>query len=127
MTLGLFLGICLGGGVGAALRFVVDGAVRSRWPVTFPWGTFLINVSGSLLLGLLTELALAEVVGEAARLMLGTGVLGGYTTFSTASMETVRLAERGEYLRAFGYGVGTLIASVAAAIVGILLARQFAG
>lgn len=127
MSLGLFLAICAGGGFGAALRFVVDGAVRKRWPSALPWGTFLINVTGSLLLGFLTELALAQVVAEQWRLVIGTGILGGYTTFSTASLETVRLAQQGKIAGAIGYGGGTLVASVLAAALGLLLAQPLAG
>lgn len=75
------------GGVGAACRLLVDGLVRARTRGHFPWGTTVVNLSGSFALGLLVAMA----PGGDLRLVLGTGFLGGYTTFSTASFE---VAER---------------------------------
>ncbi|OMH31587.1 CrcB family protein [Tersicoccus sp. Bi-70] len=115
----LFLGIAAAGGVGAALRFVVDGLVRSRTRGTFPWATVLINVTGSLLLGVITGLAAAHGLDRAWVLVLGGGLLGGYTTFSTASVETVRLAQGRRRLAAAGNAVGTAVLTVAAAAIGL--------
>ena len=119
MTLLLFAAICAGGGVGAALRFVVDGWVRSMIRTPFPLATAMINVSGSFLLGLLTGLSLAGVVPGGWEAALGTGVLGGYTTFSTASVETVRLLVAGENRKALLSGLGVLVAGVRAALLGL--------
>ena len=119
MTPLLFAAICAGGGVGAALRFVVDGWVRSMIRTPFPLATAMINVSGSFLLGLLTGLSLAGVVPGGWEAALGTGVLGGYTTFSTASVETVRLLVAGENRTALLSGLGVLVVGVLAALLGL--------
>ncbi|AXH34550.1 fluoride efflux transporter CrcB [Humibacter sp. BT305] len=121
MTPLLFVLLSLAGGVGAAARFVLDGAVKSLVRTSYPVGTTLINLSGSLLLGVVTGLALSHLVGDDWRLVLGTGFLGGYTTFSTASLETVRLAQQCRWGAALANGVGMLAASVALALAGYLL------
>ena len=114
--------VLLAGGAGAVARFVVDGAVRARRDTAFPWATLLINVTGSLLLGVLTGLVEARSAPGALRTVLGTGFCGGYTTFSTASFETVRLLQRGRYAAAAGNAAATLGLTVAAATAGIALA-----
>ncbi|WP_378144082.1 fluoride efflux transporter CrcB [Cnuibacter sp. UC19_7] len=121
MTPLLFLLLSLAGGVGAVARFVLDGAIKSLVRTSYPVGTTVINLSGSLLLGFLTGLALSHVVSDDWRLVLGTGFLGGYTTFSTASFETVRQAQQRRWGAAFANGVGMLAASVALAFAGYLL------
>jgi CrcB protein len=87
-----WLGVALLGGVGAVLRFALDGAVGARTDGELPLGTLVVNVSGSLCLGLLTGL---HVTGDAL-LLLGTATLGSFTTFSTLVLETERLAEDGQ-------------------------------
>ena len=114
--------LALGGGVGAVLRYLVDVAVTSRWRRQFPLATLLINVSGAFLLGVVVALV-AEVgpaVGAVAPLV-ATGVLGGYTTFSTASHDTIRLARDGRLPTALAYAVGTMVASVLAVFAGLWL------
>ncbi len=120
MTPGLFVLLSIAGGGGAVLRFVVDGLVRGRAGTRLPWATAIINVSGSLVLGLLTGLLTRGLPPEVL-LVLGTGVLGGYTTFSTASVETVRLLQQRRIGASLLYGVGGLVLSVAAALLGVLL------
>ena len=115
--------LVLAGGAGASARLVADGAIRSRWPSGFPWATFAINVSGSLLLGVLTGIVLYRHTGTDLRMIVGTGFCGGYTTFSTASLETVRLVQHGRRIAAGGYAVGTAAVTVAAAAIGLLLVR----
>ena len=115
----LFLAIATAGGAGAAARLFLDGVVRSRLGGAFPFGTTIINVSGSLLLGLVTGLATHHLLAPEWSLVLGVGLLGGYTTFSTASFETVRLAQAHRYLAAVVNGMGMLVASVAAAALGL--------
>jgi fluoride exporter len=88
----VWAGVALLGGVGALLRFAVDGAIAERARSELPWGTLAVNVSGSLVLGLLAGLTLH---GDAL-LLAGTSVLGSYTTFSTWMLETHRVAEEGE-------------------------------
>ncbi|MGI8459527.1 MAG: fluoride efflux transporter FluC [Propionibacteriaceae bacterium] len=111
--------VCVGGALGAALRFVIDGHIRSRVELRFPLATTVINVTGSLLLGLLTGLSLGHGVPQMWHAAVGTGVLGGYTTFSTAGFETVRLIEDHRYRAAFLNGAGMLILAVGAAAVGV--------
>ena len=113
--------VALAGGVGAVSRFVVDGLVRTKVSAAFPVGTVLINVSGSFLLGLVTGLVLARAAPDALRLVVGTGFLGGYTTFSTASFETVRLVEQHRVGLALLNGVGTLITTACVAAGGFWL------
>ncbi|HXD24555.1 MAG TPA: CrcB family protein, partial [Propionibacteriaceae bacterium] len=84
--LGTALLICLAGGVGAALRLVIDSLIRTRLKSTYPVGTAVINLTGSLLLGLLTGLTTGHLVPQQYQLIIGTGLLGGYTTFSAASV-----------------------------------------
>lgn len=116
----------VGGGLGAAGRYAVDEWVSARWRRDYPLGTLIVNVTGSFLLGvlvgLLVEDASASAAGSAGVMaLLGTGMLGGYTTFSTASLGTVKLALDGRRGSALIYGVGTLLASVAAAGLGLWL------
>ncbi len=110
--------VALAGGLGAATRFGVDGAIRARLPAGYPWGTTVINLSGSLLLGILTSVALGPLLPPTLQVVVGAGFLGGYTTFSTASVETVRLAQQRRWLAAVVNAVGMLISAVAAAAVG---------
>lgn len=114
--------IALAGSVGAVSRFIVDGHIRTRYVHVFPWATFIINVSGSCLLGFMSGLSIHTHLGITGE-MIELGFCGGYTTFSTASFETVRLFERKEYGRAMGNGAGSLIVAVAAAGIGIFVRR----
>jgi CrcB protein len=113
--------MAVAGGVGAACRLLVDGIFRNKIRIAYPLGTLIINVSGSLLLGFVTGLALSQLVSGDWKTILGTGLLGGYTTFSTASFETVRLIQERRYSAAMTNGVGMLVFSVAAAYLGLRL------
>jgi CrcB protein len=119
MTPLVFLTVAAAGGVGAAARLFLNGLVNARFGEAFPYGTTIINVSGSLLLGLVTGLAMNHLLTAEWSLVLGTGLLGGYTTFSTASFESVRLVQEQRYLAALGNGLGVLAASVGAAALGL--------
>ncbi len=112
--------LALAGGLGAAARFVVDGVVRRRFPLV---PTMVVNVGGSFALGLLAGLALRGAVGAPVLAVLGTGFLGGYTTFGTASAETVRLVAERRFAAAALTSVGMLLASVAACAAGYALTR----
>jgi CrcB protein len=114
--------ICVAGGVGAALRLILDGAIRARTTSSYPVGTTVINVTGSFLLGLITGLATGQLLPLQWQLMIGTGFLGGYTTFSTASFETVRLIEDRRYVAAALNGLGMLLICTAAAAFGFAAA-----
>jgi CrcB protein len=124
---GLYLAVPLAGGLGAALRFVVDSAVRTRWTLptrggrVWPVGILLVNVTGSFVLGLLTGLALVRGRSDWV-VIVGVGLLGGYTTFSTASVDAVLLAREGSRGAAWGYVVATVTGAVAAAACGLALA-----
>lgn len=118
----MLLWVSLAGGAGALTRFLVDGAVRHRWAATFPWATLLINVSGSLLLGLVTGFALFAGAPDALRAVAGAGFCGGYTTMSTASLETVRLIQQRRAAAALGNAVGSLALTLAAVAAGLSLA-----
>lgn len=119
MNLLTFVALSAAGGAGAAARLMLDGFVRSRIRGTFPLGTLLINVSGAFLLGLLTALAMDALVAESWHLIIGTGLLGGYTTFSTASFETVRLIQQRRYAAAVVNGFGMLVLALGAALLGL--------
>lgn len=107
------------GALGAVTRFVVDSVVRQRWSTRFPWATLGINVSGSLLLGLLAGGVLFAHHPAEWQTILGTGFCGGYTTFSTASFETVRLIQQRSHRHAAVNLAGSLLASVAACAAGL--------
>ena len=113
--------LSVAGAVGAVCRFVLDGASRSRYP-SDPRGILLVNVSGSLLLGLVTGLVLFHGAPGELRTVLGSGFCGGYTTFSTASVDTVRLVQQGRARAALANALGTLLLTVGAAAAGLALA-----
>jgi CrcB protein len=119
-----FLLVGLGGGMGAMARYGVSVAMpapQGAWP----WGTFLINVTGSLLIGILAGWVSAKgEAGEPWRLLLGVGVLGGYTTFSAYSLETLRLMERNDIAGAAAYSVGSVLAGLAAVALGVAIAKR---
>lgn len=120
MTTPLLLLVALGGGAGAVARLLVDGEVRRRLGDDLPRGTALVNLTGSLLLGLVTGLAAGRLLPPAAELVVGTGFLGGYTTFSSAAVEAVRLALAGHRRAAVLHGAGQLVAGVLLAGCGLL-------
>ncbi|HEX4820653.1 MAG TPA: fluoride efflux transporter CrcB [Acidimicrobiales bacterium] len=107
--------------VGAVLRYLIDAAVIDRTEGLFPWGTLLINVTGSLVLGVVTGLGLYHGLSTAPRLVVGTGFCGAYTTFSTFTFETVRLAEEGASPSALRNALGTLVAGGVAAGLGLAI------
>lgn len=117
--------LAVAGGLGAGTRFILDGLLRSRLRTALPIGTMLINITGSLVLGLLTGMVIAHQSGPELVKILGIGFLGGYTTFSTASFETVRLFQTGRVGFALASGLGTLVLSVGAAISGLVLGGGF--
>lgn len=108
--------VALGGGLGAALRFLVDGVVTARVGPRYPWGIVVVNLTGSFAIGV----AAGTLDGTTAT-VVSTGVLGGYTTFSTASLDSARMALRGRGGRAVAHGVGTAVACVLAAWAGLAL------
>ncbi|HZU56265.1 MAG TPA: fluoride efflux transporter CrcB [Actinocrinis sp.] len=117
----LAVAVGLGAAFGAVLRYLVDQAVARRRDGVFPAGTWLINISGSLVLGLLAGLATHHGLAAGAVAIIGTGVCGGYTTFSTFSFESVRLMEEGSGLVALANLAGSVAAGLAAAAVGLAI------
>jgi len=113
--------LALAGGLGAAARFVVDTAVARRARTSVPVGTAVVNVTACLLLGLLTGWALGRPGSDGVLAVLGTGLLGGYSTFSTASVEAARLLLAGRRSAAVLHALGMLLACVGAAAAGIAL------
>ncbi len=122
---GAVVALAVAGGFGAGARFVLDGMISSRVRSGFPLGTVLINISGSFLLGLLAGFAASAALDRSFVLVAGTGFLGGYTTFSTASVDTVRLLKAGRWKLALLAGLGTLAGALGAAAAGFALAAAF--
>ena len=119
--------IALGGAAGAAARFVVDTAVSQRLGGEFPWGTLVINASGSFALGALFALAVERAVLPAEiRGPVMIGFLGAYTTFSTLMLESWRLAEDGAIGLALANLVGSLVIGAVAVVAGLVVGRALA-
>ncbi|WP_210578499.1 fluoride efflux transporter CrcB [Streptomyces sp. GESEQ-4] len=110
--------VVAGAMVGAPLRYLTDRAVRSRHDSVFPWGTFVVNIAGCLILGLVTGAASSHV-----QLLLGTGLCGALTTYSTFSYETLRLTETGAGLSAAANVAGSVVAGLGAAFAGVWIAQ----
>lgn len=121
-----FLLVAAGGAIGAALRHGIGLLSLRHLPSTWPWATFTVNILGGLAMGMLVGwLALkAEGAGQDLRLFLATGLLGGFTTFSAFSLETVNMIRTGETAKALAYIVLSVGCSVAALGLGLLLARR---
>ena len=117
----LLLLVSVAGGLGAVARFSLDTWTRRRLRADYPVGTLVINLSGSLLLGLVAGLVLARLVSPLGQTVLGVGLLGGYTTFSAASLETVRLLQDRRWAAAALHGLGMLVLSVLLAAAGLWL------
>ncbi|MGH9300505.1 MAG: fluoride efflux transporter CrcB [Acidimicrobiales bacterium] len=116
--------IGVGGGLGALSRFLLDRFIRSRVATRIPAGTVAINVSGSLLLGALSGLVLFHGASATLMTVMGTGFCGGYTTFSAASFETVRLVQERCLGAALANTLITLIGSLGAGAIGLALASM---
>jgi fluoride exporter len=111
--------VALGAAVGAPLRYVTDRTIQARHDSIFPWGTFTVNIAGSLVLGLITGLP----VGSAVAALVGPGFCGALTTYSTFSYETLRLVQDGARWYALVNVVGSVLAGLSAAYCGLLLAH----
>jgi len=111
------------GGVGAMSRFVADGLIRTVLGRKFPWATLIINVIGSFILGVIVGAVLYRHGSTNLKLIVGTGFCGGFTTFSTASFETVRLIEERKFAAVVAQSLGNLLFSLTAALCGVLLMK----
>jgi fluoride exporter len=121
-TLGVAILVAAAGGAGAVLRALLIHHIGLRRPDPLPVGTLLVNASGSFLLGILTGLSLYHGLGSHALAVAGIGLCGGYTTWSTASWETIHLRHTGHRVEAIVYTAGSLVVGIAAAAAGIGLA-----
>ncbi|MGC9539112.1 fluoride efflux transporter CrcB [Streptomyces sp. UG1] len=115
--------VIAGAAVGAPLRYLTDRAVQSRHDSVFPWGTFVVNVAGSLILGLLTGAVAAGAASTHVQLLLGTGLCGALSTYSTFSYETLRLTETGAGRYAVANVVGSVAVGLGAAFLGVSVAQ----
>ncbi len=117
------LWIAAGGALGAVARYGLGGWVQRITGSDLPWGTVAVNVSGSLMLGFLVIWLRASIASADARSFVTIGVLGGFTTFSTLSFETVAMLQEGEWGRAAGYALGSLALGVVAVVLGMAAAE----
>ena len=124
MQMGILLAVALGGALGSLARYFVAGAVQSAAWSGFPWGIFVVNISGGFIMGVIVELcALKFNLVPEVRAFLTVGILGGYTTFSTFSLDSVLLIQRGAWGAAAAYMVGSTMLSVLALFAGLWLVR----
>lgn len=124
--MGAWVAVAVGGALGSVMRFWLTGAVMVLTGPRFPWGTLLINVLGSCLIGLVAGVTLTPVrvaLHPDIRIFLMTGVCGGFTTFSAFSLQTLELMQTGEVVPAFGYAVGSVVLCVIFTYCGWLLGR----
>jgi CrcB protein len=121
MTAASWLAFLVAAGIGAPARYVLDTWVQDRTAGAFPWGTLAVNITGCLLLGIVTGLALYHGLSTVNRTVIGTGGVGAYTTFSTFTFETVRLTEEGAVDEAFRNVAANLVLGLAAAAAGLAL------
>jgi CrcB protein len=115
--------VIAGAAIGAPLRYLTDRAVQARHDTVFPWGTFAVNVAGSLLLGLLTGAVAAGAASSQVQLFVGTGLCGALTTYSTFGYETLRLAEDGAKFYAAANVVASVVAALGAVFAGVAVAE----
>ncbi|OPZ68083.1 MAG: camphor resistance protein CrcB [Verrucomicrobia bacterium ADurb.Bin474] len=121
----LYLWIAAGSAVGGVFRFALSGFVAHRFGETLPWGTFAVNFFGSFLIGFIASISSPEgrmLIGPTTRHLLMTGILGGFTTYSSFSLQTLNLARDGDFMKAGVYSVGTLFLCFSAVWMGHVLA-----
>ena len=122
-----YLLVFVGGGLGATLRHLINAFCARCIGTGFPWGTFIINITGSTVMGLIAGyLAFKGEASQPWRLFVMTGILGGYTTFSAFSLDTALLYERGELGLAAAYVLGSVVLSIAGLFAGLALVRHLA-
>ena len=115
--------VMLGGAIGAGLRYITGVLLMPRMQGGWPWATFAVNLLGGFAMGLLAAHLMKGNVGETARLFVGVGILGGFTTFSAFSLENWQMIERGNWALAGGYALASVIGSIMALGSGIWMAR----
>jgi CrcB protein len=118
----------LGGAIGSALRFLTAVAAAQWLGTEFPYGTLIVNLSGAFVIGFVQQIGGdTPMISERARLFLATGMLGGYTTYSAFSYETVRLAQSHAWPQAWANVIGTTVASLALCVAGMAVGRLVLG
>ena len=121
----LMLAVAAGGALGSLARYLLSGQVGRLLGIGFPWGTLVVNILGSFVMGVLVELlALRWSVSPELRAFLTVGILGGFTTFSAFSLEVALLLERGQTVAAATYVVASVALSVGALFLGLMLLRE---
>uniref|UniRef100_UPI00359C3745 fluoride efflux transporter FluC n=1 Tax=Bifidobacterium adolescentis TaxID=1680 RepID=UPI00359C3745 len=118
MNVFLPIAVCLCGGIGASARYICDSYIKAFWHKTFPMSTFVINVIAGLLVGIIAALFAKSAISGDARLLLATGFLGGFSTFSTMMNETVTLLRKGEIASFAGYFMASVVVPVVAVACG---------
>ncbi len=126
-ALGKSLYVFLGAGIGANLRYWLGGWIQHRTSVSFPWNTMIVNISGSLAMGILMAVLLKGAFNPNWRLFLAIGVLGGYTTFSSFSYEVINLLRESSYSYAAWYILGSNVASIGGCALGFAGMRAITG
>jgi CrcB protein len=122
-----YLLVFIGGGLGSTLRYAVNVLCGRTFGMNFPYGTFIINITGSTVMGLVAGyLVFKGEAAQSARIFIMTGILGGYTTFSAYSLDVVTLYERGEVGAALFYVAGSVLLAVAGLIAGLAVMRHLA-
>ena len=123
-----FLWICLGGAAGTGARYLLSGWALAALGPSFPWGTLAVNVIGSFLLGLLMQVGVTtSLLSPTLRLALTTGVMGGFTTYSTFNYETMRYIQDSAWRLAVGNVLATLVLCLVAGFAGVVLGRALFG
>ena len=119
--------VMFGGAIGAGFRYHIGSVALRNLGPGFPFGTWIVNLLGGLLMGVLAGvIARTPIDGEPLRLFLGVGVLGGFTTFSAFSLEMFNMLSRGQYVIAGAYAVSSVAGSVMFLVIGLAMARSFA-
>jgi len=122
--MGVVLAVGVGGGLGALARYFIAGAVQPAGAV-FNWGIFVVNISGGFLMGLIVEASALKLnLSPDLRAFLTVGILGGYTTFSTFSLDSALLLQKGQYMQAAAYMIGSVVLSILALFAGLWIVRS---
>ncbi|MBF0332257.1 MAG: fluoride efflux transporter CrcB [Alphaproteobacteria bacterium] len=128
MSLKVIAAVAAGGAAGSVLRHLTMARIGAHLGTDFPWGTLAVNVLGSFVMGVLVEvMALVWSTSQEVRALLTVGVLGGFTTFSTFSLDVATLIGRGQHGLAAGYAVASVVASVGGLFLGLGVVRQVMG
>ena len=124
--MGMVLAVGVGGGIGALARYYIAGWIQGA--SAFPWGIFVVNITGGLLMAMIIEASALKLnLSPELRSFLTVGILGGYTTFSTFSLDSVLLLQKGEYAQAAVYVIGSVVLSILALVAGLWIVRSIYG